>query len=363
MAKKWALTKRLKSKTKLKGKKEIIIGLISLIAIVGLVVGFFYLKGINVFKEQRKFYVEYGSVSGLAESNAVTVNGFKIGLVSAISFQPSKPDKVLIELLIENKDIIIPEDTKAELRSDLLGTRSIELLLGESTTLAKNGGFINGATQKDLTDQVNEQLLPLKQKTEELIGNLDTVISTVDEIFNVNKDALNSSFNKLEMAINTFEHMSRNLDTIVAENRFTFRNAMNKVESITGNLQKSNEEVTNTLENLSAITDSIKAADLTQTIDNAKNALSEATEILTAINSQEGSLGQLIYNDSLINNVNVMVDQAQRLVENIKDHPNRYLQFAVFGSKDKGMKLDSRDEKALRRFIKDSLRAKPIIEK
>lgn len=344
----------------MKGKKEIIIGFISVVAIVGLVVGFFYLKGINVFKDQRKFYVEYSSVSGLAESNAVTVNGFKVGLVSGISFQPEKPDRVLIELLIENKDIIIPEDTRAELRSDLLGTRSIELLLGESTTLSKNGDFINGATQKDLTDQVNEQLLPLKQKTEELIGNLDTVISTIDEVFNVNKDALNNSFSKLELAINTFEHTSRNLDSIVAENRFTFRNTMNKVSSITSNLQASNDEISNTIANLSAITDSIQAADLTQTIDNAKNALYETNEILTAINSQEGSLGQLIYNDSLVNNVNIMVDQAQRLVENIKDHPNRYLQFAVFGSKDKGMKLDSRDEKALRRFIKDSLRAKPI---
>lgn len=341
----------------MKGKKEIIIGLVSVIAITGLVVGFFFLKGVNVFKDQRKFYVEYGSVSGLAESNAVTVNGFKIGLVSAISFQPKSPDQVLIEILIENKDIIIPEDSRAELRSDLLGTRSIELLLGESTTLAKSGAFINGATQKDLADQVNEQLLPLKKKTEELLGSLDTVISTIDEIFNVNKDALNSSFNKLELAINTFEHTSRNLDSIVAENRFTFKSTMNKISSITGNLQQSNQQISNTIDNLSAITDSIKAADLTQTIDNAKNALYETNEILTAINSQEGSLGQLIYNDTLINNVNIMVDQAQRLVENIKDHPNRYLQFAVFGSKDKGMKLDSRDEKALRKFIKDSLRA------
>lgn len=343
----------------MKGKKEIIIGLVSVIAIAGLIIGFFYLKGINVFKEQRKFYVEYSSVSGLAESNSVTVNGFKVGLVSNISFQPSKPDKVLIEILIENKDIIIPEDSRAELRSDLLGTRSIELLLGESTTLAKSGNFINSATQKDLADQVNEQLLPLKQKTEQLIGSLDTVISTIDEIFNVNKYALNSSFNKLEMAINTFEHTSRNLDSIVAENRFTFKNTMNKISSITGNLQQSNEQISNTIANLSAITDSIKAADLTQTIDNAKNALYETNEILAAINSKEGSLGQLIYNDSLINNVNLMLDQAQRLVENIKDHPNRYLQFAVFGSKDKGVKLDSRDEKALRKFIKDSLRALP----
>ena len=339
----------------MKGKKEIIIGLTSVIAITLLIVGFFYLKGVNVFKEQRTFFVEYSSVSGLAESNAVTVNGFKIGLVSAISFQPKTPDLVLITILIENKDIIIPEDSRAELRSDLLGTRTIELLLGESTTLSKSGDYINGATQKDLADQVNEQLLPLKQKTEELIGNLDTVISTIDEIFNVNKDALNSSFNKLEMAINTFEHTSRNLDSIVSENRFTFKNTMNKVASITGNLQKSNEDISNTIANLSAITDSIKASDLTQTIDNAKNALYETNEILAAINSKEGSLGQLIYNDTLINNVNIMVDQAQRLVENIKDHPNRYLQFAVFGSKDKGMKLDSRDEKALRKFIKDSL--------
>ena len=343
----------------MKGKKEIIIGLISLVAIGGLLVGFFYLKGVNVFKEQRKYYVEYNNVQGLTESNMVTVNGFKVGLVSKISFQSEKPDKVLIELLIENKNIIIPKDTRAQLRSDLLGTRSIELVLGESTTLLQPGEFIEGDVQKDLSDQVNEQLLPLKQKTEELIGNMDTVITTISEVFDVNKDNLNKSFFKLKIAVDNFESTSRNLDSIVIENRFAFKTTMSKVASITDNLERSNGKITKTLANMEEITDSLKAVDFIQTVDIAKSALYETNEILTAINSKEGSLGQLIYNDSLVKSVEIMVDQAQRLIENIKDHPNRYLQFAVFGSKDKGVKLDSRDEKALKKFIKDSLRPEP----
>lgn len=344
----------------MKGKKEIIIGLISVIAVTGLVIGFFFLKGVNIFKEQRSYYIKYTNVEGVVPSNPVTVNGIKIGIVSNVTADSNDPTQPIVEINIENPLIKIPIDSKAELRSSIMGDRSISILMGESTTYHKVGDYLNGNSQRELADQVNDQLLPLKIKTEELIGNLDTVISTIHEVFNVNKASLNASFNKLELAINSFESTSRNLDSIVAENRFVFKNTMNKVASITGNLQKSNDQISNTIANLESITDSIKAADLTQTIDNAKHALHETTEILAAINNKEGSLGQLIYNDTLINNVNIMVDQAQRLVENIKDHPNRYLQFAVFGSKDKGMKLDSRDEKALRRFIKDSLRAQPI---
>lgn len=345
----------------MKAKKEVIIGIISVVAIASLVVGFFFLKGLNIFKDQRTFFVKYTNVQGLMESNAVTINGFKVGQITKISFQPQEPDSVLVQFVINNKTIILPEDTRAELRSDILGTRSIELLLGKSTILLKKGDYISGLTQKDLQDQVNEQLLPLKNKTEQLIGNIDTVINTISEIFDVNKGSLNSSINSLQIAVKHFESSSRSVDSILLENRFAFRSVMSRVESITTNLQKSNEQISNTIQNLSDITDSLTAADLVGTVENAKKALYETNLILTAINNKEGSLGQLVYNDSLINNVNIMVDQAQRLIENIKEHPNRYLQFSVFGSKEKGVKLDARDEKALREFLK-KYQSEPIKE-
>ncbi|MFP5471597.1 MAG: MlaD family protein [Bacteroidia bacterium] len=345
----------------MKAKKEVIIGALSILAIASLVVGFFFLKGLNIFKNQRTFHVKYVNVQGLMESNAITVNGFQIGQVTKISFQPQEPDSVLVEFVINYKDIQIPMDTRAELRSDILGTRSIELLLGNSTMFAKKGDFIVGLTQKDLQDQVNEQLLPLKNKTENLIGSLDTVINTISEIFDLNKGSLNTSINSLQVAIKHFESTSRSVDSILLENRFVFKSVMSRVESITTNLQKSNQQITNTVQNLSDISDSLAAADLVGTVENAKKALHETNLILTAINNKEGSLGQLVYNDSLINNVNIMVDQAQRLIENIKDHPNRYLQFSVFGSKEKGLKLDSRDEKALKEFLK-KYRPEPIKE-
>jgi phospholipid/cholesterol/gamma-HCH transport system substrate-binding protein len=335
----------------LKGKKEIIIGIVSVIAIAALVIGFFFLKGLNLFKEQRTYYVKYANVQGLIESNMVTVSGFKVGQITKIEFQPNEPDSILVHFNIDNNKIFIPEDTKAELRSDILGTRSIELIIGKSTVFAKERTFLKGITQKDLQDQVNEQLLPLKNKTEELIGNLDDVINTVNDLFVNNRNKFDQSFTSMQGAVKNLESTSRNVDSIVAENRVAFRNILGRVESITGNLQKSNEQISRTIKNLADISDSLAAADLLNTVENAKNVLQETNTILVAINNKEGSLGKLIYNDSLINGVNKMVDQAQRLIENIKEHPNRYLQFSVFGSKEKGVKLDARDEKALKDFL------------
>jgi phospholipid/cholesterol/gamma-HCH transport system substrate-binding protein len=335
----------------LKGKKEIIIGIVSVVAIFSLAVGFFFLKGLNLFKDHRIFYVKYANVQGLTESSAVNVNGFKIGQIGKISYQLNEPDSILVQLIIDNNKIFIPEDTQAELRSDILGTRSIELLLGQSTVVASEKSFLTGLTQKDLQDQVNEQLLPLKNKTEELIGNIDEVIMTVNDMFTNNKTKFDQSFSSMQTTIKILENTTRNVDSIVYENRVAFRNIMSKVESITTNLKNSNEQISRTIDNIAKITDSLAAADFLNTIENAKNVLGETNQVLAAINNKEGSLGKLIYNDSLINNVNKMVDQAQRLIENIKDHPNRYLQFSVFGSKSKGVKLDARDEKALKDFL------------
>lgn len=335
----------------MKGKKEIIIGIVSVVAIFSLAVGFFFLKGINLFKDHRIFYVKYSNVQGLTESSAVNVNGYKVGQIGKISYQLNEPDSILVQLIIDNNKIFIPEDTKAELRSDILGTRSVELLLGQSTVIAAEKSYLTGLTQKDLQDQVNEQLLPLKNKTEELIGNIDDVIMTVNDMFTSNKTKFDQSFSSMQTTIKILESTTRNVDSIVYENRVAFRSIMSKVESITSNLKNSNDQISRTIDNIAKITDSLAAADFLNTIENAKNVLGETNQVLAAINNKEGSLGKLIYNDSLINNVNKMVDQAQRLIENIKDHPNRYLQFSVFGSKTKGVKLDARDEKALKDFL------------
>jgi phospholipid/cholesterol/gamma-HCH transport system substrate-binding protein len=92
------------------------------------------------------------------------------------------------------------------------------------------------------------------------------------------------------------------------------------------------------------------------TVSEAQNAIAQVNLVLDAINNGDGTISKLLNDSTMYNNVNLMVDQATTLVENIQDHPNRYLQFAVFGSKDKGLKLDSRNERALRQFVKrDSL--------
>jgi phospholipid/cholesterol/gamma-HCH transport system substrate-binding protein len=192
-----------------------------------------------------------------------------------------------------------------------------------------------------------------------VIATADSSLEVLSALFSRNTDNLDQSFAGIKNAILNFEKVSKNLDTLIAG----FSNArgqifatLDNVKSITGNLKESNEEITNTLSNVSTITDSLAALDLTGTLNKAQTSLDKVNTILDELENGEGSFAMLLKDSTLYNNITVMVEEAGRLVENIQEHPNRYLQFAVFGSKDKGVNLSSKDEKILRKYVKDSLR-------
>tara|TARA_B110000285_G_scaffold77949_1_gene89802 strand:- start:70 stop:468 length:399 start_codon:yes stop_codon:yes gene_type:complete len=129
------------------------------------------------------------------------------------------------------------------------------------------------------------------------------------------------------------------------------------MNSITGNLKESNEKITSIVANVNDITDSLKQVDLAGVVDNAKKALENVNIILDEIQNGDGTLTKLMKDSTMYENMNIMIEEAGRLVENIQEHPNRYLQFAIFGGKDKGF-LTSKDEKIVKKWVKDTLRSR-----
>ena len=157
--------------------------------------------------------------------------------------------------------------------------------------------------------------------------------------------------NSMKSTINTLNTTIVDVDKVVKGSTAEIASTLANVASITENLKKSNQKVTNLITNFSEISDSLKGVDIAGTVAEAKEALAGVTKIMEEINNGTGSAHQLIYSDELVNNVNSMLEETERLVNNIKEHPKRYLQFAVFGGKDKGVKLDATDEKKLRKVL------------
>ena len=340
----------------MKLRKEFIVGIIATIGICGLVLGFFYLKGLELWKDRTSYYAVYDNSGGITNGRPITLNGLKVGSIVDVSFNPDNLSSVIVAMEISDPSVLkIPIGTMAKLNSDLLAGPYVELQWNDTNVFYQSGDTLWSEVSKDIEDQINERLIPLEKKTNELISTADSAIQTIEAIFSRNTDNLDESFEGIRRAILNFESVSLRIDTLIKSEKSRISSVLVNVESITKNLKKNNEAIENTVTNISQITDSLAMVDFVGTINNVKTTIEQVNLLIDDVHHGDGTISHLIQDTLMYNNFNLMLDEATRLVENIKVHPNRYLQFSVFGGKEKS-RLDARDEKVLKKFIKDSLR-------
>ena len=306
--------------------KSVKVGVLSLLTIFLLYFGINFLKGINVMNNGRVFYAYYDNVSGLTEGNSVTVKGYKIGTITKINFDLEKENLLKVTLHLEN-GINIPLNTIAKIMStDLMGTKGISLSLGDTSVMSVSGSELASSIESSLQDEVNAQILPLKNKTEQLIGSIDSVMTVITSV--LNKDARESLTKSLVSLDRTFSTLSETMlvvDKIVNENEKNISTIMTNFTSISSNLNASNEEIKNIISNFSSISDSLAKADILST-------LSSIDKITSKINNSEGSLGQLVNDKELYNNLKDASQELDELIADMKLHPERYLTFSILST-------------------------------
>ena len=316
----------------MKNLPAIKIGLTSVIGIALLIWGVNFLKGRDLFNRKNAFYVEYIQVNGLTETNPVTVNGMKVGQVKDISIKKDGSHHLIVKFFISN-DINIPKNSVARIYSaDLMGSKSIEILLGNSPKLAEDGDTLKADIQSTLQEEVNMQILPLKQKAESLISSIDSLITTIQVILNKNmRDNLENSFESIKHTINNLEHITFKVDTLLSSEQFRIARILQNVESITFNLKNNNDKIKNIITNFSMISDSLAKANVAHSLQNADKALSDLSMIMNKINKGDGTMGALVNNDSLYNNLESATKNLNELIDDIKLNPHRYIHISVFG--------------------------------
>ncbi|MDT8392739.1 MAG: MlaD family protein [Bacteroidales bacterium] len=315
----------------MKIKKEIIIGIVFIAALGLFIWGFNFLKGFNLFKDQRVFYAVYEGVSGLSRSNPVSVNGLKVGQVSDIYFEPTYSGNIIVEITIET-GIPIPKNSIARIySSDLMGSKAINLILGDDSLIVESGDTLLTEVEASLKEAVNQQIQPLKLKAEELILSIDSVVTVIKEIFNEKaKENLTNSLASIQQTFENLENASYNLDTLVAGQKTRLAQIMVNLESITTNLDENEENINNILANFSTLSDSLARARIPQTFDNINRVAEDVAGIVDRINSGEGSLGLLVNDDELYKDLQETSEQLHLLLEDIRVNPKRYVRFSLF---------------------------------
>ena len=321
----------------MKVSKEVKTGGVMLLCIFLAVWGANYLKGKNIFDDSLKLYAIYDNVGGLSRTNPVVFNGNKVGQVESVDFLKDFSGRLIVKFSITENFIKIPKDSKAEIFSDgFLGGKAINLSLGNSSEQVTEFDTLTSSIEASLQDAVNQQIAPLKNKAEDLIGSIDSAITTVKSIFNTQaQQDIGSSITNIKQSLDVFKQTMIDADAMVNENRQSLQRIFSNVESITQNFENNNDKLDQILTNLKSISDSLAGANLQQTVNNASIAMQQVAELMEKVNNGEGSLGALMNNDTLYQNLEAAAYDLDQLMLDMRLNPERYVHFSIFGRKDK----------------------------
>tara|TARA_B100000674_G_C37728314_1_gene863115 strand:- start:25 stop:906 length:882 start_codon:yes stop_codon:yes gene_type:complete len=293
----------------LKKSTELFIGLFATILIVVLYWGVSFLKGENVFSDKRFYYAIYDNVNGLTVSRPVTVNGFKIGQVSNITLNSDNQAYLIVEIALEEEIEFTDQSILEIYDSDIMGSKSLQLKISNQGNVAINGDTLKGTIATGLTSEMSEQFGSVK----------------------VGLDQLIISFNKV---LKEVEDLSNSANRILLYNEQKVANSIDNVEAISGVIEKQAAHISNTIINISDLSDQLSKIDFI-TFSNQMTSISQELDNLIAqINKEEGSLGKLLNNDSLYNDLSSTIQSLEQLIDDIKLNPKKYVNISIWG-KDK----------------------------
>lgn len=314
----------------LKISNETKVGILTVIAITILILGYSYLRGNDVFNSSNRFYALYSSVEGLTVSKPVLVNGFPIGKVSKMQLQPN--GQTIVEFKIDDK-YNIPTNTLARLEStDLLGSKAIVFELGSSKQFAEDKDTLKA----DIQGSLAESLQPVQKKAEQLISRMDSTLSSVNKILNPEfRHNVDRSFLSIANSLQTLEGTTKKLDGLVASQTGHINGILENAQVASANLKNTTGHLNTISTNFETVSSDLANARIRETLENVNRTVADLQGAVNKINNGKGSLSLLLNDDQMYKNLNAASGNLNNLFIDIKAHPSRYVSFSVFGHKDK----------------------------
>ena len=292
--------------------KEVKIGMVGIVALCVLIYGINYLKGIHLFKPTSYFYVQFQDINGLTKSSPVFADGFRVGIVRALHYDYTRPGNVLAEIEVE-PDLRIPKGSTAELVAEMLGGVKMTLLLANNPRERYQvGDTIPGRLNSGMMDQAAKMLPQL----EKMMPKLDSILTSLNTL--LADPALAATLHNVEDLTASMAGTSRQLQSLMK----------NDIPQLTAKLNHIGE-------NVEAMTDNLKQIDYAAAMQKVDATLANVRSLTDKLNQPDNTVGLLLNDPALYQNLNATTANAAALLEDLKAHPKRYVHFSLFGKKDK----------------------------
>ena len=303
--------------------KELKTGIIAVIIIGISIWGFNFLKGQNLLDSgSRTFKVEYAKIGGLSKSSTVTINGLKVGKVDNIEFDTSveKRGHLLVTFIIDN-DFEFSKRSIVKIYSpNPLSGSNLAIIPNYEGNMAMSGDLLQGEMEESLFTSIGERLNPLQQKIESVIVRTDSLFGGLNKVLNDNTiNGVNTSIANLSATIIDIRKTIEAVNSMVAENQENLKITIENTRNITANFSK--------------VSENINAVDFKEIIDKADEAVGNFNEMSKKINAGEGTLGQLLNDKRMYDNLEAATGELEQLLRDIKLNPKRYIHFSVFGKR------------------------------
>jgi phospholipid/cholesterol/gamma-HCH transport system substrate-binding protein len=291
--------------------KEVQIALVAIVGIVVLFFGLSYLKGLSLFSNDNIYYIKFSNVGGLSASSPVYARGLRVGTVKALDFDFEEADEITAQIMLDQR-LLLPAGTTATLESDMLGNIKINLIFPEDLNVSKlaQGDTIVGAVNAGIMAQAADLLPSIKQ----MLPKIDSILVSLNTL--ASDPALANSLHNVDQITGNLKTSTRELNVLMAQLNHEVPGMMTRANTV--------------LDNTSELTGKLNELDLAATMAKVDATLENVHEMTEALNSKKGTLGLLMNDPGLYDNLNMTMRSADSLLIDLRKHPKRYVHFSVF---------------------------------
>ena len=302
--------------------REIKTAILVIASILLFIWGYSFLKGRDLLTSYKTFYVDYENVEGLAVSAPVTLNGLIIGKVNEIKFS-NNSGKLQVELQIKSDFPISKSSVATIYESGLIGGKQIMIVPNlKDQEMAVSGSKLPSGVKLGMTDLVAEKLAPLQEKLDKVLGNADQMLTGINNVLDKKGQAdLKNALSELSQTIAEFHKASENVNGMLADNKTNINGIVTDFHKVSTNF--------------SAISDSLKQANLGKTAKDLQVTLKRVDDIMVGLNSGKGTAGKMLKDDALYNNLSQTSKELELLLQDVRLNPTRYVNVSLFGKKNK----------------------------
>jgi phospholipid/cholesterol/gamma-HCH transport system substrate-binding protein len=323
----------------MKVSKEFKVGLLVVLGILLLYVGVNFLKGNALFGKNRTFYAVFDNANGLKPSNEVQINGVKVGMVNEVRLHPQTPEKILVNFIVLDDELLLPKGSYVKLISaDIMGTKALDLRLNTEPVSKIEyynvGDTLRTEVEPGIGDQISEELLPLKKKTEELMSSVEGIIVSINSFWDTSAVyTLDESLYEFRDGISKFGDLANSLTVLIEKETNVITGVLTNTEKITKNIANKSKEIDNIVTNFSSLSDTLASTDIKSVVTELESTLKELDGVLAKVNQGEGTIGALLHSDSLHIELMQTNQAIQDLLNDMESNPNKYVHFSLFGRK------------------------------